>query len=127
MANKPSYQRDTQSVMQDQKTTADGLSSQEAQDRLNQYGPNALAAKKKKTLLGRFLDQFKDFMIIVLLVAALVAGVVVHEWADAAIILAVVLLNAVFGVFQESKAEQAIESLQAMTSLMPTYGVMAKW
>lgn len=116
MANKPSYQRDTQSVMQDQKTTADGLSSQEAQDRLNQYGPNALAAKKKKTLLGRFLDQFKDFMIIVLLVAALVAGVVVHEWADAAIILAVVLLNAVFGVFQESKAEQAIESLQAMTS-----------
>lgn len=116
MANKPSYQRDTQSVMQDQKTTPNGLSSQEAQDRLNQHGPNALAAKKKKTLLGRFLDQFKDFMIIVLLVAALVAGVVVHEWADAAIILAVVLLNAVFGVFQESKAEQAIESLQAMTS-----------
>ncbi|WKF84770.1 cation-translocating P-type ATPase [Lacticaseibacillus pantheris] len=116
MANKPSYQHDTQSVLQDQQTTTDGLSNQEAQARLDQYGPNALAAKKKKTLLGRFLDQFKDFMIIVLLVAALVAGVIVHEWADAAIILAVVLLNAVFGVFQESKAEQAIESLQAMTS-----------
>lgn len=116
MANKPSYQRDTQSVLQDQQTTADGLANQEAQERLNRYGPNALAAKKKKTLLGRFLDQFKDFMIIVLLVAALVAGVIVHEWADAVIILAVVLLNAVFGVFQESKAEQAIESLQAMTS-----------
>ncbi|KRM87819.1 Cation transport ATPase [Lacticaseibacillus thailandensis DSM 22698 = JCM 13996] len=100
----------------DQHTTPDGLSAQEAQRRLEQIGPNALAAKKKQTLAGRFLNQFKDFMIIVLLVAALVAGVVVHEWADAGIILAVVLLNAVFGVFQESKAEQAIESLQAMTS-----------
>ena len=93
-----------------------GLSAQEAQARLTQNGPNALAQGEKKTLLMRFLDQFKDFMIIVLLVAALISGFIVHEWADAFIILAVVILNAVFGVFQESKAEEAIDALQKMST-----------
>lgn len=93
-----------------------GLSAQEAQTRLAQNGPNALAQGEKKTLLQRFLDQFKDFMIIVLLVAALISGFIVHEWADALIILAVVILNAAFGVFQESKAEEAIDALQKMST-----------
>ncbi|WP_241864933.1 cation-translocating P-type ATPase [Lacticaseibacillus kribbianus] len=93
-----------------------GLTPQQAAERLAQNGPNALAKGEKKTLVQRFLAQFKDFMIIVLLVAALVAGVVVHEWADAGIILAVVLLNAVFGVFQESKAEEAIDALAEMAT-----------
>lgn len=93
-----------------------GLSAQSAAARLAENGPNALAQGEKKTLLARFFDQFKDFMIIVLLVAALISGFIVHEWADAFIILAVVILNAVFGVFQESKAEEAIDALQKMST-----------
>lgn len=110
------YQLSPDEVLKQEQVTDQGLTSAEATKRQEQYGENKLAGKKKKTMLARFADQFKDFMILVLLVAALIAGVVVHEWADAAIILAVVLLNAVFGVIQESKAEAAIESLQAMTS-----------
>lgn len=116
MANKEYYEQPVQQVLRDIDVTADGLSKAEAAKRLETTGPNKLAAKKKKTMLERFIGQFKDFMIIVLLVAAAIAGIVVHEWADAGIILAVVILNAVFGVLQESKAEAAIESLQAMTS-----------
>ena len=99
-----------------QTTVADGLSTDTAAQRLAQNGPNALAQGKKKTLAERFLDQFKDFMIMVLLAAALIAGFVVHEWADAGIILAVVILNAIFGVFQESKAEEAIDALAKMAT-----------
>jgi Ca2+-transporting ATPase len=116
MADQHIYQMSTDEVLAKQDVSADGLTTSAATKRLDQFGANKLAGKKKKTTLGRFIDQFKDFMIIVLLVAALIAGVVVHEWADAGIILAVVILNAVFGVIQESKAEAAIESLQAMTS-----------
>ncbi|WP_127848381.1 cation-translocating P-type ATPase [Lacticaseibacillus hulanensis] len=116
MAEKQIYQLSADEVLTKQSVGKAGLSSQEAATRLTKFGENKLAGKKKKTIVGRFFDQFKDFMILVLLVAALIAGVVVHEWADAGIILAVVILNAVFGVIQESKAEAAIESLQAMTS-----------
>ncbi|WDF83440.1 cation-translocating P-type ATPase [Lacticaseibacillus pabuli] len=116
MADKQYYTQNAEDVMKDLGVNDNGLSTEEASARLAQYGENKLAAKKKKSMLSRFIDQFKDFMIIVLLVAALISGVVVHEWADAAIILAVVILNAVFGVLQESRAEAAIESLQAMTS-----------
>ncbi|WP_155286464.1 cation-translocating P-type ATPase [Lacticaseibacillus zhaodongensis] len=116
MAAKHYYQEETDKVLSQLNSTDTGLSVNEAKQRLERDGENKLAAKKKKTIFARFLDQFKDFMIIVLLVAALVAGVVVHEWADAAIILAVVIINAIFGVAQESRAEAAIESLQAMTS-----------
>ena len=116
MAEKHIYQLSTDEVLAKEQVQTSGLSAQEASKRLAEHGQNKLAGKKKKTTLARFLDQFKDFMIIVLLVAALIAGVVVHEWADAGIILAVVILNAIFGVIQESKAEAAIESLQAMTS-----------
>ncbi len=116
MAEKRVYEQSAAAVLTDQNVTEAGLSPEEAARRQAQFGENKLAGKKKKTTLSRFADQFKDFMILVLLVAALIAGVVVHEWADAGIILAVVILNAVFGVIQESKAEAAIESLQAMTS-----------
>ncbi len=97
-------------------TSEEGLSEKEVQDRLKQYGPNALAQGKKQTLLQKFFNQFKDFMIIVLLVAAFISGVVAKEWADAALILAVVIINAVFGVFQESKAEEAIDALKEMST-----------
>jgi len=110
------YQLSADDVLTEEKSQLSGLTTAEAETRLKQNGPNELAQGKKKSLFMRFVDQFKDFMIIVLLVAALIAGVVVHEWADAGIILAVVILNAVFGVFQESKAEEAIDALKEMST-----------
>jgi len=94
---------------------ATGLSTSVAKKRLEQYGVNALQGAKKTTLLEKFFNQFKDLMIGVLLAAALVSAFV-GEAADAIIILAVVVLNAVFGVFQEAKAEDAINALQKMTA-----------
>ncbi|WP_057002484.1 cation-translocating P-type ATPase [Agrilactobacillus composti] len=93
-----------------------GLTGEQVNANLAKYGPNALAEGKRKTKLQRFLDQFKDFMIIVLLVAALISGLVAREWADALIILAVVLINAFMGVIQESKAEEAIDALKEMAT-----------
>ncbi|MFT8412384.1 MAG: calcium-translocating P-type ATPase, PMCA-type [Schleiferilactobacillus perolens] len=97
-------------------TSVDGLTPQDADQRFQEYGPNALAEAKRKSMLAKFIDQFKDFMIIVLLIAALVSGFVGKEWADAIIILAVVLINAVMGVIQESKAEEAIDALREMST-----------
>ncbi|WP_212780048.1 calcium-translocating P-type ATPase, PMCA-type [Lactobacillus corticis] len=93
-----------------------GLSDQEAKARLEKYGRNQLAGAKKKTIFSRFIDQFKDFMIIVLIVAAFLSGVVANEWSDAAIIMVVVLLNAILGVVQESRSEAAIDALKKMST-----------
>ncbi|MBE5785413.1 MAG: cation-translocating P-type ATPase [Clostridiales bacterium] len=101
-------------------TEASGLSAKEAESRLAKHGPNKLKEAKKATLLERFFDQLKDPMIIILLVAAAVSGITAaysnESFADVFIILIVVLINAVLGVYQESKAEKAIEALQAMTA-----------
>ena len=106
-------------VFKEVQSSPSGLSSQEAASRLEKYGANTLQEGKKKSLLEKFVDQFKDFMILVLLVAAVVS-MFAHQGepdpTDAIIILAVVLLNAVLGVFQESKAEEAIEALKKMAS-----------
>ena len=93
-----------------------GLSKQEAKKRLEKYGPNALTAKKNKGLIAKFFDQFKDFMIIVLIVAAILSGVVAQEWTDTAIIMIVVLINAVLGVVQEARSEAAIDALKEMST-----------
>ncbi|XKU94781.1 calcium-translocating P-type ATPase, PMCA-type [Lactobacillus acidophilus] len=95
---------------------ADGLSDSETKARLEKYGPNALASKKKRSMFMRFIDQFKDFMIIVLIIAAILSGVLAHEWTDAAIIMIVVILNAILGVFQEARSEAAIEALKEMAT-----------
>src|SRR5690606_32192864 len=86
---------------------AKGLSGEEVRDRLEKHGPNRLKGKPKKSMLALFLAQLKDMLIYVLLGAAIVT-LIVGEYVDAIIILAVVLLNAVIGVFQEHKAEKAI-------------------
>lgn len=113
------YLQTVEDVFKEVQSSPSGLSSQEAASRLEKYGANTLQEGKKKTLLEKFVDQFKDFMILVLLVAAVVS-MFAHqgdpEPTDAIIILAVVLLNAVLGVFQESKAEEAIEALKKMAS-----------
>lgn len=92
-----------------------GLTSAEAQARLKQYGENKLKGKDKPSLVTLFFAQLKDMLIYVLLGAAVIT-LIIGEYIDAFIILLVVLLNAGIGVFQEHKAEKAIEALQKMTS-----------
>ncbi|KRL21928.1 calcium-translocating P-type ATPase, PMCA-type [Lentilactobacillus kisonensis DSM 19906 = JCM 15041] len=116
---KVAYQRSVADIMQQMKSDPNGLTTQAVAERRDQFGQNKLQAKRRTTLLEKFIAQFKDLMIIILIVAAVIAGVA-GEQVDAIIILAVVILNAVFGVFQESKAENAIDSLKQMSAPMAT-------
>ena len=99
-----------------------GLTQAQATERLQKYGENRLREKPKKTLLQRFLAQFKDAMILILLAAAAVSFAVacaegnLREFLEPALILLIVILNAVMGVFQESRAEKALEALQSMSA-----------
>lgn len=113
------YQRTVDDVMSQMKAHPTGLSEQEVKDHREQFGANRLTSKRRTTLIEKFISQFKDLMIIILIIAAIIAGFA-GETVDAAIILAVVILNAVFGVFQESKAENAIDSLKEMSAPMAT-------
>ena len=117
---KLAYTQPAEELLQELGTTAQGLSAEEAAQRLEKYGPNKLKEAEKPTLLQRFLKQMQDPMLLILLAAAAVSGVtnlISHEpFTEAIIILVVVLLNAALGVFQESKAEAAIEALQTMTA-----------
>lgn len=107
-------------TFQSLQSSKNGLSSSEAAKRLEQYGPNKLNEAKKKSLVKRFFEQLADPMIIILLAAALISAITSvynHEFpSDVIIILSVVIINAVLGVFQESKAEKAIEALQKMSA-----------
>ena len=94
---------------------ATGLSSEEAQKRLDKYGRNKLKSKPKKSIIALFFAQLQDMLIYVLL-GATVITLLIQEYVDASIILLVVVLNAVIGVVQEYKAEKAIEALQKMTT-----------
>ena len=118
---KKTYTQTKEEVLQSLGVGPEGLTSAQAKERLEKYGPNKLKEGEKPTLLQRFLEQLKDPMLIILMVAAAVSAVTgmlaqENEWAEVIIILAVVLLNAILGVFQESKAEAAIEALQTMTA-----------
>ena len=114
------YEQDINSVLAETKSSENGLSSKEASDRLLANGKNKLAEAKKDSLLKRFVNQLMDPMILILLAAAAISGVLAvvegESFADVIIILAVVIINAVLGVYQESKAEKAIEALQEMSA-----------
>ncbi|MBL1230418.1 cation-translocating P-type ATPase [Enterococcus sp. BWB1-3] len=110
------YTQSEEIVLEKMTTSVDGLSEEEARKRLTEYGKNALEEGKKKSIFVKFLEQFKDFMIIVLLAAAVISALFSHEIVDSVIILLVVVLNAIFGVVQEAKAEEAIEALKEMSS-----------
>lgn len=114
------YLAKSSKVLEELQTKEQGLSEEEAKARLEQYGLNRLEAGKKKSNLQRFLEELKDPMILILLAAALISGITAayegESYADVFIILAVVLINAVLGVLQESKAEKAIEALQEIAA-----------
>lgn len=117
---KQEYTQTPEQLLSQLETTEQGLSSAQAAARLEKYGPNKLKDAEKPTMVQRFLAQLKDPMLVILMVAAAVSAVTNYlageSFAEVFIILIVVLLNAVLGVLQESKAEAAIEALQTMTA-----------
>ena len=114
------FNKEIKEVEQELQTNVDkGLTTEQVKEKREKYGVNELQSAKKKTLLQRFIDQFKDFSIIILIIAAIVSGIVgVAEGegiTDTIIILIVVIVNAIIGVTQESKAEKSLEALQKLT------------
>ena len=117
------YLHEVADVFAEVKSSEAGLSSAEAAKRLEENGKNKLAEAKKASMFSRFIDQLKDPMIIILLVAAVISAATEMIEAggfvtptDSIIILIVVLINAILGVVQESKAEKAVEALQQMSA-----------
>lgn len=114
------YLENSEAVLRAQNTSPEGLSTEEAQKRLEKVGPNKLQEGKKKSLLARFLGELADPMILILIAAAVISGITAfysgESFADVIIIMAVVIVNAVLGVVQESKAEAAIAALQEMSA-----------
>ncbi len=115
------YSLSVKESLENVKSTERGLGSESARKRLSEYGPNKLKESEKPTILQRFIEQLKDPMLIILMIAAAVSALTgmvsgEGEWTEVIIIIAVVLLNAILGVIQESKAEAAIEALQTMTA-----------
>jgi Ca2+-transporting ATPase len=109
------HQKKTDEVIEDLGSSLKGLSSEEAEKRLQEYGPNELKEKKKKTFFMMFLDQFKDFMIIVLMAAAVISGII-GEPSDTIAIVVIVVLNAIIGFVQEYRAEKAMAALKKMAA-----------
>lgn len=114
------YLQTAEEVLKQINSTATGLTNSEAEERLRNNGPNKLKEAEKVSLFVRFLNQLKDPMVIILLVAAAISGLTAvyegHSFADVIIILGVVIINSILGVYQESKAEKAIEALQAISA-----------
>ncbi len=114
------YLKSSEEILKELNTSTQGLTDQQAEQRLAQYGENRLQEGRKITMLERFVEELKDPMLIMLMAAAVVSAITNiisgEPLTEVFIIIAVVLLNAVLGVFQESKAEEAIEALQKMTA-----------
>lgn len=112
------YTLEEEAVLASVESSHEGLSKAEAEKRLSEYGRNELAEGEKRSVFMKFLDQFKDLMIIILMAAAILSVVTegMEGLTDAIIIMAVVILNAAFGVYQEGQAEAAIEALKSMSS-----------
>ena len=113
------HNKEIKEVLEDLKSSPHGLSSEDAQKQLEEYGPNELLEKKKKTPLAMFLDQFKDFMIIVLIAAAIIAGAL-GEAADTIAIAVIIVLNAIIGFVQEYRADKAMAALKKMAAQFAT-------
>ncbi len=109
------HQKEVSDVMDLLQTSQKGLDPEEAGKRLERYGPNELKEKKKKTPFMMFLDQFRDFMILVLIAAAVISGII-GEPSDTVAIIVIVVLNAVIGFVQEYRAEKAMAALKKMVA-----------
>lgn len=113
------HQKSADNIYEELKASPQGLFSEEAQKRLEQYGSNELTEKKKKTPFMMFLDQFKDFMILVLIAAAIISGFI-GEVTDTIAIIIIVVLNAAIGFIQEYRAEKAIAALKKIAAAYAT-------
>lgn len=110
------YQKKPQEIAEELKVSLSaGLSNEEAKNRLDQYGPNEMKEEEGKSLLSKIIAQFSDFLILILMSAALIS-VFVGETKDAIVIMSIVVVNAMLGLYQEGKAEKALESLKKMAS-----------
>ncbi len=115
------FNRSVEEVLQEQESSSGGLSNAQAADRLTKYGPNALVEGKKKSVLQVFLEQFKDLLVVILIVAAIIS-MLSGQGESTIVIFAVLILNAILGTVQYFKAEKSLESLKAMSS--PTAKVL---
>ncbi|MFA6801633.1 MAG: cation-transporting P-type ATPase, partial [Acholeplasmataceae bacterium] len=116
MFSKPFYQINSKEIIDDlQSNTLTGLTSKQILELKTAYGSNELISQKKRPLIYKFFDQVNDFMIYVLFFASIVSFLT-HDTAEGFLILAIILMNAFLGLFQESKAEKALESIKAMAS-----------
>src|SRR5574344_694264 len=98
-----------------------GISNEEAKKRLEEYGENKLEEKKKESIFIKFIKEFNDFMIIILIIASIISAIVTtiegsKDYIDSIIIISIVVLNAIMGLIQESKAEKSLEALKKMTA-----------
>lgn len=114
------YDEEVDAVISHLQSSENGLSAQEAKARLNRYGYNKLKETNKKSKLSKFIDQFKDMMIIILIIAAIFSGISAYlnneSYTETIVIVAVILINAIMGFAQEMKAEAAVASLKKMTT-----------
>ena len=106
-----------------------GLTDRQVEERRKRYGVNELEEQKKKSIIIKFLEQFKDFMIIILIIASIISAIVAKmegsgDYFDSIIIIAIVVFNAIMGLVQESKAEKSLEALRKMSA--PTCKVKRK-
>ena len=116
MGNLPWHQLNAERVCRDLETSPkNGLTSAEAARRLSQYGRNELAQKAGTTFLQMFLEQLKDYMVIILIIASILS-IIVGETADSAVIITIVIINACLGVYQEYKAEKALDALKKLSA-----------
>ena len=121
MSEQPYYRQTAEEVLAAKNASSGGLTDQEARRRLEQFGPNKLSEGKKKSTLQIFLEQFKDLLVIILIIAAIISAVSANA-ESTIVIFAVLILNAILGTVQYLKAEKSLESLKAMSS--PTAKVL---
>ena len=115
------YTKELNRVFKELNTRKGGLTEEEASKRLEKYGANNLKEKKKESLFIKFIKQFNDFMIIVLIIAAIISAIVAKtngsgDYIDSIIIIAIVIFNAIMGLIQEEKAEKSLEALKKMSA-----------
>jgi len=111
------FQKDVEQSLADLQADATlGLTESEAKERLEKYGPNKLKSAKKRSMLLRILDQFKDFLVIILIAAAIISVIVGDGLKDAIIIIAILVVNMIIGITQENKADDALKELKNMSS-----------